>query len=172
MDYLSTEIRSAREVSTIFKILGIKDITTKRQHKNGTKEYELPIKKMYSTGTTYSMKFATYETGYIRNTSDYLSCCYQINKTKEVVKDVDWSNSPVRTNERILIPNWEDRLIYLCKFILKNYYQRSLFTMCNYNRERLQEVSKEYHQMRWEKQEHNDVREVQVIVDGHRYSIC
>ena len=169
MDYLSTEIRSAREASTIFKILGIKDITTKRQHKNGTKEYELPIKKMYSTGTTYSIKFATYETGYIRNTSEYLSCCYQINKTKEVVKDVDWSNSPIRTNERILIPKPEDRLIYLCKFILKNYYQKPLFTMCNWNIKLLKENNKSYNKMRYETESN---REVQVIVDGHRYNIC
>jgi hypothetical protein len=39
MEYLSTEIKSAREAQTIFKILGIKDITTNRQRKNGTTVY-------------------------------------------------------------------------------------------------------------------------------------
>ena len=43
MEYLSTEIKSAREAMTIFKILGIKDVTTDRQRKNGTTVYELPI---------------------------------------------------------------------------------------------------------------------------------
>jgi hypothetical protein len=162
-------IKTVQDVDYIFNLLGIKDITTDRQRKNGTQVYELPIKKMYSTGSDFAMKFACYETGYVRNISDHLASCYQINKTKEVVKDVDWSNTPIRTNERILIPELEDRLVYLCKFILKNYYHRSLFTMCDYNKGRLKEVSKEYHQMRWQAQEH---REVQVIVDGHRYKIC
>ena len=162
-------IKTVRDVDYIFNLLGIKDITTDRQRKNGTQVYELPIKKMYSTGTEYSLKFACYETGYVRNLSDHLNSCYQINKTKEVLRDVDWSDTPLRTSERVLIPNEDDRLIYLCNFILKNYYHRPLFTMCDYNRERLKEVSKEYHQMRWEAQEH---REVQVIVDGHRYKIC
>ena len=36
MEYLSTEIKSAREAMTIFKILGIKDVTTDRQRNNGT----------------------------------------------------------------------------------------------------------------------------------------
>ena len=162
-------IKTVQDVDYIFNLLGIKDITTNRQRKNGTQVYELPIKKMYSTGSDFAMKFACYSTGYVRNLSDHLASCYQINKTKHVLKDVDWSDTPIRTNDRILIPNEEDRLIYLCNFILKNYYQKSLFTMCDYNRNRIQEVSKEYHQMRWQKQED---REVQVIVDGHRYKIC
>lgn len=165
-------IKTVQDVDYIFNLLGIKDITTGRQRKNGTQVYELPIKKMYSTGSDFTMKFACYETGYVRNLSDHLSSCYQINKTKEVLRDVDWSDTPIRTNERILIPNEDDRLIYLCNFILKNYYQKPLYTICNYNKDRMKEVSKEYHQMLWEKQEHNDVREVQVIVDGHRYKIC
>ena len=49
MDYLSTEIKSAREAMTIFKILGIKDITTDRQRKNGTTVYELPISQVWQT---------------------------------------------------------------------------------------------------------------------------
>ena len=43
MQYLSTEIKSAREAMTIFKILGVKDVTTDRQRKNGTQVFELPI---------------------------------------------------------------------------------------------------------------------------------
>ena len=44
---MSTEITSAREAITIFKILGIKDITTERQRNNGTTVYELPIQQMW-----------------------------------------------------------------------------------------------------------------------------
>jgi hypothetical protein len=46
---MSTEIRSAREAMTIFKILGIKDVTTDRQRKNGTQVFELPIQQMWPT---------------------------------------------------------------------------------------------------------------------------
>ena len=62
MEYMSTEIRSAREVMTIFKILGIKDISTDRQQKNGTQVFELPIQQMYQNLKPYNLKFATYRT--------------------------------------------------------------------------------------------------------------
>tara|TARA_R100000808_G_scaffold4577_1_gene14757 strand:- start:420 stop:986 length:567 start_codon:yes stop_codon:yes gene_type:complete len=187
---MKTVIKTVQDVDYIFNLLGIKDITTDRQRKNGTQVYELPIKKMYSTGSEHSLVFACYETGYVRNLSHHLASCYQINKTKQVKRDVPWSDTPYTVNERILIPNKEDRLIYLCNYILKNYYHRPLFTMCNYNKERLQEVSKEYHQMRWGQnsvtiprdeyaalQKANPLAstnrevEVQVIVDGTRYRI-
>ena len=183
-------IKTVQDVDYIFNLLGIKDITTDRQRKNGTEVYELPMKKMYSSGSEHSLKFACYETGYVRNLSDHLSSGYQINKTKEVLRDVDWSDTPLRTSERILIPSKENRLVYLCNYILKNYYQRSLFTMCNYNRKRIKEVSKEYRDMRWGQnsvtiprdeyvalQKANPLAstnrevEVQVIVDGTRYKI-
>ena len=43
MEEMSTEIRSAREAMTIFKIRGIKEINKNRQRKNGTQVFELPI---------------------------------------------------------------------------------------------------------------------------------
>ena len=111
---MSTEIKSAREALTIFKILGIKDITTERQRKNGTTVYELPIQQMWQTLEPKPLRFATYKTGYVRNISEYNSSCYQINKTKKVTYE-----SGMTGVERILIPSWEDRLIYLAKFIIK-----------------------------------------------------
>ena len=71
MEYMSTEIRSAREAMTIFKILGIKDISTERQQKNGTQVFELPIHQMYQNLVPKPMRFATYRTGYVRNVSHY-----------------------------------------------------------------------------------------------------
>ena len=114
MEYMSTEIRSAREAMTIFKILGIKEITTNRQRKNGTQVFELPIQQMYQNLVPKPLRFATYKTGYVRNVSPYNSSSYQINKTKK---------RPAGTNgyhfehvERILIQGWENRLIYLARF--------------------------------------------------------
>ena len=166
---MKAKINSVLDVDYIFDILGIKEITSTRQKKNGTNVYELPINKMYSSGIKHSIKFATYETGYVRNISDHLNSCYQINKTKQVEREVSWSKTPYVASERILIPKSEDRLIYLCKFILKNYYQKPLFTMCNWNQDQLKENYKSYNEMRFETQSN---REVQVIVDGHRYKIC
>ena len=106
MEYLSTEIKSAREALTIFKILGVKDITTNRQRKNGTTVYELPISQVWQTLNPKPLRFATYTTGYVRNISEGNSSCYQINKTKPITYE-----SGMTGKERILIDNWEERLI-------------------------------------------------------------
>ena len=79
---MSTEITSAREAMTIFKILGIKDVTTDRQRNNGTTVYELPIQRMWQTLNPKPLRFATYSTGYVRNVSEDNFTCYQINKTR------------------------------------------------------------------------------------------
>ena len=81
MEYMSTEIRSAREAMTLFKILGVKEITTERQRKNGTQVFELPIQQMWQSLTPKPLRFATYKAGYVRNVSEYNSSPYQINKT-------------------------------------------------------------------------------------------
>ena len=157
IEYMSTEIRSAREAVTLFKILGIKDITTERQRKNGTTVYELPMQRAYPT-TSYPIKFATYSTGYVRNISEDNSSCYQINKTKQLPSDYgDYTNT-----ERILIPKWEDRLIYLAKFIIKNYYRKTTNIISDHALEYVrQELSKPV----------ETAPEVQVIVNGHRYDL-
>ena len=127
---MSTEIRSAREALTIFKILGIKDITTERQRKNGTTVYELPIQQMWQTCIPKPLRFATYKAGYVRNVSEYNSSAYQINKTRKV--STRTSGYAYDTIERILIHSWEDRLIYLAKFIIKNYYQKPTYLINDY----------------------------------------
>ena len=158
IEYMSTEIRSAREAVTLFKILGIKDITTERQRKNGTTVYELPMQRAYP-GTSYPIRFATYSTGYVRNISEDTSSCYQINKTKQVPSDYgDYTNT-----ERILIPKWEDRLIYLAKFIIKNYYRKTTNIISDHALDYVrQELRKPV----------DTIPEVKVIVNGHRYNIC
>jgi len=163
---MSTEIKSAREALTIFKILGIKDITTERQRKNGTTVYELPISQVWQTLQPKPIRFATYETGYVRNVTEGLSSSYQINKTKPVVYE-----SGMTGKERILIHNWEERLIYLAKFIIKNYYQKPTYVMSDYVMDCLREAYKrDYNNQPSNRLPFGD--EVQVIVNGHRYNIC
>ena len=162
---MSTEIRSAREAMTIFKILGIKNVTTDRQRKNGTQVFELPIQQMWQSLTPRPLRFATYSTGYVRNISESNSSCYQINKTKQVTYE-----SGMTGKERILIDSWEERLIYLAKFIIKNYYQKPTYIMSDYVIDCLREAYvRDYNNQPSNRLPFGD--EVQVIVNGHRYKL-
>ena len=169
---MSTEIRSAREVMTIFKILGIKDITTDRQQKNGTQVFELPIQQMYQSLVPKPMRFATYKTGYVRNVSPYNSSAYQINQTKKRPPCKEYS---FETTERILIPNWEERLIYLAKFIIKNYYQKPTYLINDYTIECLKQERKVNNDARewgdFVSPESTPVDDIKVIINGHRYNL-
>jgi hypothetical protein len=161
MEYMSTEIRSAREAMTIFKILGIKDITTNRQHKNGTQVFELPIQQMYQSLIPKPLRFATYKAGYVRNVSPYNSSPYQINKTKK--RPAGTNGYHFETVERVLIPSWEERLMYLAKFIVKNYYQKPTYLINDHTIECLKQ----------EREESNGtfLSDVKVIINGHRYNL-
>ena len=173
MEYLSTEIKSAREAMTIFKILGIKDVTTDRQRKNGTQVFELPIQQMWQTCIPKPLRFATYKAGYVRNVSEYNSSPYQINKTKQHPPS---NGHYYGYKERILIPNWEERLIYLAKFIIKNYYQKPTYLMNDYTIKCLKEAYHEQNKtgLPWcdsVNPESTPVNDVQVIINGHRYNL-
>ena len=165
MEYLSTEIKSAREANTIFKILGIKDVTTDRQRKNGTTVYELPISQVWQTLNPKPLRFATYTTGYVRNVTEGLSSSYQINKTKPLVYE-----SGMTGVERIMIDSWEERIIYLAKYIIKNYYQKPTYIMSDYVMDCLREAYvRDYNNQPSNRLPFGD--EVQVIVNGHRYNL-
>ena len=172
---MSTEIRSAREALTIFKILGIKDITTDRQRKNGTTVYELPIQQMWQTLDPKPLRFATYKTGYVRNISEGNSSCYQINKTKKVTY-----KSGMTGVERIYIDNWEDRLIYLAKYIIKNYYKKPTYVMNDYVIKCLKEAYvRDYNNQSSNRLPFGDIvhpdsspeDDIQLIINGHRYNL-
>ena len=176
MEYMSTEIRSAREALTIFKILGVKDITTNRQRKNSTTVYELPIKQMWGPSNQYSLRFATYKAGYVRNVTEGLASAYQINKTKQVEYE-----SGMTGVERILIPNWEERLIYLAKFIIKNYYQKPTYLISDWTMDTIRAQYKQANELRSQSDKlpfgdivHPDsspIDDIQVIINGHRYNL-
>ena len=161
---MSTEIRSAREAMTIFKILGIKDVSTERQRKNGTQVFELPIHQMWQTCEPKPLRFATYKTGYVRNVSDYNSSSYQINKTKK--QPAGKNGYHFEHTERILIESWEERLIYLAKFIIKNYYQKPTYLMNDYTIKCLKEA---YFEQNKTGLPFSD--DIQVIINGHRYNL-
>ena len=178
MEYLSTEIKSAREAMTIFKILGIKDVTTDRQRKNGTIVYELPISQVWQTLNPKPLRFATYKAGYVRNVTEGLASPYQINKTKKV--STRTSGYAYDTIERILIHDWEERIIYLAKFIIKNYYQKPTYIMSDYVMDCLREAYvRDYNNSPNNRlpfgdivhPESSPIDDIQVIINGHRYNL-
>jgi hypothetical protein len=110
--------------------LGFKDVSTKRQKKNGTQIFELPIK----CGNTY-IKVGTFKSGYVRR-MNHCYTPYQLNKCKpytEYYKHYEWNkecteqtfNGKYRKyvgKQRIVIPDKVDRLNYLISYCLKNFY--------------------------------------------------
>ena len=160
-------------------LLGIMDVTTTRQDKNGTIVWKLPIKKYGKL-----IEVASFKTGYVRNQN----CChsnYQLNKCKpnvEYYPEYKWvydedgqPDHQIKTGKynkftgksRILIPIEIDRLEYLIAFCLKNYY----ITYANHvaNGEFVTKWRYEY-ELR-QAREKDIMNDVSVTVNGQKYRV-
>ena len=123
------------------QLLGIEDITTKRQSNNGTVVWRLPIKNNWpgnQKNATF-IEVGSFKTGYVRNQNSGYSN-YQLNKRNykdEYFKDYktiwndnntdytqEWTGKYSKFVTRVceLIPIEIDRLEYLISYCLKNYY--------------------------------------------------
>ena len=131
------------EILNTMKLLDIKEVTTPRQALNGTREFELPIKDKWSG---IKIRLASFKTGYVRNQN----CCYSNYQLNKVVRYKEKGNR-YYNYKRILIPNEVDRLEYLLKFAVRNYYTKQ--------------------QVQVKKQVITIEPEVSVIVNGHRYNL-
>ena len=113
------------------QLLGIQDITTDRQHKNGTVVWRLPIKNTWPLKNPSYIEVASFKTGYVRNQNSGYSN-YQLNKRCEGEPEyfetgkTDSIGRPLyrkfSTRGCVLIPIEIDRLEYLISYCLKNYY--------------------------------------------------
>ena len=104
-------------------LLGIMDVTTTRQHKNGTIVWKLPIKNNHKP--TSFIEVASFSTGYVRNQNSGYSN-YQLNKRcqskPEYFKLSNGDYRKFETRGCVLIPIEIDRLEYLISYCLKNYF--------------------------------------------------
>ena len=111
------------------ELLGIQDVTTNRQHQNGTRVWKLPIKNQWNNGSL--IEVASFKTGYVRNQGKSCHSNYQLNKRCDSepqyyetagFKPGEKLYRKFTTRTCVLIPKEIDRLEYLIRYCLKNYY--------------------------------------------------
>jgi len=189
------QVKTSEEALKVFDLLGIKEVTKKWQKKKGTQVFELPFKTMYAGGQQEINRFSVYRSGYIRkmvvNSNGASYSCYQLNKKYKSKRK--YFNSYYKeyrtfdTYKRIMIYNEDDRLVYLCNYILKNYYRNqtgaSFYRVSDYQVELMERYSDNY----WKDEEsdqqlpfvdkavdrilENNIDNIKVIINGHRYNL-
>ena len=116
------------EILRTFKHLGIVEVTSKTQKKNGTRRFRMPFK----LDGRENVEFAVYKSGYVRKTKGFVFTCYQINPTRKSTqryfkvtsgkhKGYYWKFADGR--DRILINSETERLQYLLDFLVRNYFK-------------------------------------------------
>ena len=189
---IDTTIKDRTDALGFFKLMGIKEITTSRQKKNGTTVYELPLRRLSYTGNSRTYKYAIYESGYIRDVSDYNHSPWYINKRYET-KTKYWNSYYKEYGnytglKPVFINNFDDQLVYLANYILKNRYSSNLYSCCNWNIEQIKETCDFRHKHKWEgdtvtitRDEYNELKKanplarvqdkVEVFINGQRYNL-
>ena len=156
------------EILNTMKLLGIKEITSRRQARNGTREFELPIKNNWpgnQKNATF-IRVASFKTGYVRNQNSGYSN-YQLNKTKKNFEKEFSNGYDYYSTERILIPSERDRLEYLLHYCIKNYYIGHSNQVADGDY-----IPKwKYEQKCNECENNRKAPEVDIIIDGQRYEV-
>ena len=167
-----------KELPPVFDLLQIKEITTDRQKKNGTRVFKLPMKAYWRyAGYSEPVILATYKSGYVRrlltNSGVYGGAgMYQLNKRyegePEYFKDYEWQTKGVgdnckqvqvwtgkyrsfTTRKCKLIPKEIDRLEYLLNYAIKNWYCKP--------------------QVQTKVKEVKVLQNIDVTIDGHKYKL-
>ena len=170
-------INNNMNVEQTLQLLGIQEVTTKRQKKNGTREFKLPVRCQYG-GAIHVASFAS---GYVRRTKAGGYCpSWQLNKRVDSepiyfeTGEKDSTGKPLyrqfKSRMCTLIRNEQDRLEYLIRFCLKNYYIGYANKLSSgefipkWKHEDEIKRTKELHV--WQEEP-----EVKVIVNGQRYNI-
>ena len=108
----------------------IREVTTQRQAKNGTREFEFPVPSKKAWPNSKKLRLACYKTGYVRNVNS-CSSNYQINPTykrkkKWVFMSKDGTITKTYTTiSRAKVYSEMARLNYMLEFYLRNYKQNT-----------------------------------------------
>ena len=145
-------IETRDDALRFFKLMGIKEITTARQEKNGTTVYELPIRKLSYTGNSYAYKYAIYDSGYIRDISEHCSSPWYINK-RYITKTKYWNSYykeyyTYTGSKPVFVNNFDDQLVFLANYILKNRYGK-LYSCCDWSIEQMKEQREFMYNHKW-----------------------
>jgi len=101
---------------------GIKEVTSQRQAKNGTREFEFPVKTKYSKKP---LRLACFKSGYVRKQNDTYSP-YQLNKTYKreyrVMLLIDGKLQVRKSTEISRVKIWS--MIAMMNYMLE-YYKRN-----------------------------------------------
>ena len=191
------KVKTMQEAYRVFELLGIKEVTKPWQKRKGTEVWELPFKTMYYNGGTEVNRFTIYKNGYVRKMVVYgknnaSMSCYQLNRVRKVpnyVKDYKWDDGEnnmiwtgkyrkVYNNERIMIDNHRDRVVYLCNYILKNYYRNNKvslvgeYTVKRINQQQTELRNSKGHDLPFKCESEVFTKdEIKVIINGHRYNL-
>ena len=159
------------------QLLGIQDVTTDRQHKNGTIVWRLPI---LSDNPSKYIEYASFKSGYVRNQGVDCHSNWQVNKRKmsepQYYPEYKWVDGyqvktgkylkyQVRTCERI--PIEIDRLEYMLKYIIKNEYIKRANTVQQGNFVPKWKYDDKIKMLSYRDQ-HD---EISVTINGHRYNV-
>ena len=152
------------------QLLGIQDVSTERQVKNGTIVWRLPIK---GRGNTH-IEYASFATGYVRNQGNQCHSNWQINKrVDDEPRYFELPNGDYRKYVgRVckLIPIEIDRLEYMMKYVIKN----DFIKRANYIQEGKFVPKWKYEDLlcAMEAQtEGHKVKDVTVIIDGSKFKL-
>ena len=152
------------------QLLGIQDVSTERQVKNGTIVWRLPIK---GRGNTH-IEYASFATGYVRNQGNQCHSNWQINKRVDdepryfELPNGDYRKYVGKVCE--LIPIEIDRLEYMMKYVIKN----DFIKRANYIQEGKFVPKWKYEDLlcAMEAQtEGHKVKDVTVIIDGSKFKL-
>jgi len=177
------------------QLLGIQDISTERQVKNGTIAWRLPIKNNWPRQNASFIEVASFATGYVRNQNSGYSN-YQLNKRcmgePEYFKSYKWVDGEqvwdgkyrkFETRKCVLIPIEIDRLEYMMKYVVKNYFIKNANQVPNgeFYPKFMYETAKEnadFHEKRSDEYMNkfanvapDGTKEVTLIIDGHKYKV-
>jgi len=164
-------------------LLGITDVTTERQVRNGTIVWRLPMK---GRGNTH-IEYASFSTGYVRNQGNQCHSNWQINKrVDDEPRYFELPNGDYRKyvgKVCKMIPIEIDRLEYMMKYVIKNefikranYVQQGKFVPQWQYETAIENTV--FHEKRADEYMNkfanvapDGTKEVILIIDGHKYKV-